>query len=553
MASPESLYKIFDLQADCSNDELRRVYRRLLLENHPDLNPNNIVEATKKTQQINDAYSRLKEYRENPGQFSLEVSSGWNIEFKISFDFGGVDKKDIARRKDAFSAAWAAFHRQPSDVFMALRLIHAAFEAERYKEIIELLENPIIIDSSALLLNLVDRDAAINTLVRLADQLRYFHLAELGVQILEDAYSAGENRDSIRDELRGFHYGIAQGYWKDPELKPIPKVRVTHLARIIEIGFDLDYIHKLLAEAYHEMGDDITAVAHLRKAYEINPELSGAVRISRTLGFLPKSDTQPVPHKERAKYIFTRPEQIPHPSQIRQWAGSGNWDQIFVFCDLAKYSPRIIPSARSTIRQIAQSLGDCPDEKAKEFLLAYKTSVYWDVREACQSSLDRFGQKYTLSVTFDSNAIDSKDIESQLWSQLVFESYHPASDEGYLEAINILATQVLTSNDPDVMLGSLRRMTRWLELLGMGEMTQWIRELIRREAPGTWYVDSHDRINYIRNVHISEYLSNLLTPILTTIQQTAPIRLSQVLSTSALLKKPKTSRQVLKSKTDTNE
>ena len=42
----------------------------------------------------------------------------------------------------------------------------------------------------------------------------------------------------------------------------------------------------------------------------------------------------------------------------------------FVFGDLTKYSPSIIPSARSTIRQIAQSLGDCPDEKAREFLLA---------------------------------------------------------------------------------------------------------------------------------------------------------------------------------------
>ena len=93
-------------------------------------------------------------------------------------------------------------------------------------------------------------------------------------------------------------------------------------------------------------------------------------------------------------------------------------------------------------------------------------------------------------------------------------------------------------------------MTRWLELLGMGEMTQWIRELIRREAPGTWYVDAHDRINYIHNVQISDNLYNLITPILATIQETVPIRLSQVLSTSALLKKSKTIRQALKSKTN---
>lgn len=553
MTLSESIFQLFNLKSSCSDDELRRAYRQLLLANHPDLNPENIDEATKKTQQINEAYSRLREYRLNPDRFLPDVSSGDGIEFKISFEFAKVDKKDIARRKDAFHTAWEAFHQQTSNIFLALRLVHAAFEAERYKEISELLINPIVIDTSALLLRIVDHDAALNTLIRWADQLRFLHLAELGAQILEDAYSMGEDQDPIRDELRSFHYGIAQGYWKDSEQKPEPQERINHLSRIINIGFDLDYIHKLLAEAYHEMGDDPNAIAHLRKAYEINPELSGAVKISRTLGFLPKSDNQQKLSKERTKYTFTRPEQIPHPSQIRQWASIGNWDHIFVFGDLAKYSPRIIPSARSTIRQIAQSLGDCPDEKAREFLLALQTTVYWDVREACKSSLERFGQKNTLLVTPDLVINNDKEIESQLWSQLVFESYHPTNDEGYLRALNILSTQVRISNDPDVILGSLRRITRWLELLGMGEMTQWIRELIRREAPGTWYVDSHDRKNYIQNVQISDYLDKQVTPILITIQQTAPIRLSQVLSTSARLRKSKSLRKALKPNTKPNE
>ena len=109
MASLESLYKVFNLQANCSDDELRRAYRRLLLENHPDLNPQSIDEATKKTQKINDAYSRLKEYRVNPDQFSLKASPESNIEFKISFDFGKVDKKDIARRKGRIQCGVGCF------------------------------------------------------------------------------------------------------------------------------------------------------------------------------------------------------------------------------------------------------------------------------------------------------------------------------------------------------------------------------------------------------------------------------------------------------------
>jgi len=550
MNSIESLYKYFKLQTDCPDDELRRAYHQLLLVNHPDLNPENIEEATKKTQRINEAYSKLKEHRLNPERFPFEFSSTENIGFTITFDFGKVNKKDIARRKSAFRKAWDAFHQQPSDIFLALRLIRASFEAERYQEIGELLKDPIIIDASVLLMKIVDRDAALKTLIRWADQLQLSNLAELGVQILEDVYSTGEKRDSLLEKLRSFHYGIAQGYQKDSKGKPGPHVRIRHLFRILELGFELDYIYKLLAEAYHDLGEDNDAAKYLKKAYEINPELSGAVRISRALGFLPEETSKP--KKKRKKYTYSRPEQIPHPSQIREWASRENWEQIFPFCNLALYSPRIIPKARSTFRQIALSLGDCPDEKAKEFLLEFQSSVYWDVREASESSLERFGQKGKPLPTPNLLITDNKEVETQLWNQLLWEAYHPANDQGYLRAINILTAQVLTSNDPDEMLGSLHRMTRWLELLGMREMVQWIRDLIRREAPGTWYVDSHDRVNYIREVEVSEQLKTEAKPLLTKIQQAAPVRLAKILGSTKRFEKPKSEQKSLGPKTSEN-
>lgn len=551
MNSLESLYKFFNLQMDCLDDELRRAYHQLLFDNHPDLNPENIDEATKKTQQINEAYSKLKEYRLNPDRSSFEFPLDVKIGFKISFDFGKVDKKDIARRKTAFRKAWDAFHKQPSDIFLALRLIHASFEAERYKEISELLINTIIIDASVLLLKIINRDSALKTLIRWADQLRSINLPELGVQILEDIYSTGEDRESLLDKLRSFHYGIAQGYQKNTKGKPDPHVRIKHLERILAIGFELDYVYKLLAEAYHDMGKDDDATEYLRNAYEINPELSGAVRISRALGFQPEKENKP--KKKRKKYTFSRPDQIPHPSQIREWANCDNWEQIFAYSNLALYSPRIIPKARSTIRQIAISLGDCPDEKAKEYLIEFQSSIYWDVREASNESLERFGQKDKSLLTPDLPTTDSLEVEAKLWSQLLWEEYHPANDVGYLRALNILSARVETSNDPDELLGALQRLTRWFELIGLGEMAQWIRDLIRREAPGTRYVDSHDRVNFIREVQVSEHLERQVTPLLSKIQQTAPVRLADVLGSAVRLKKPKTHRKTLGSKTSVNE
>lgn len=548
----KSLYKLFNLQENCSDDELRHAYHQLLFANHPDLNPEDIDEATKKTQQINEAYSKLKEYRQNPDRYPLKFPTDENIGFIISFDFGKVDKQDIARRKTAFRMAWEAFQKQPSDVFLALRLIHATFEAERYKEIRKLLKNSIIIDASVLILKIIDRDAALKTLIRWADQLRSNNLAKSGLQILEDVYSTGEKQEILLDELRSFHYGIAQGHWKHPKQKPEQQERIRHLSRILELGFELDYIYKLLAEAYHDLGQDDEATEYLRKAYEINPELNGAVRISRALGFLPEKENKP--KQERKKYTFTRPEQIPHPSQIREWANCDNWEQIFSFCNLALYSPRILPKARSTIRQIAISLGDCPHERAKEILLAFQSSIYWDVREASDESLERFGHKNKSLLGSDLLKADSQEVETQLWGQLFWEEYHPANDESYLRALNILSTRMMTSNDPDDLLEALQRMTRWLELLGLGEMVQWIRGLIRREAPGTRYVDNHDRVNYIKEVQVSDRLEEQVTPLLSYIQQKAPVRLAEVLGSAGELKKPDIHRRaILGSKTSAEE
>jgi tetratricopeptide (TPR) repeat protein len=535
MTTIKELYKIFNLTSDCSDDELRRAYLRLMLSNHPDLNPGNKEESTIKTMEINEAYGALKHYRQEPSQIVSDISFDGIPSWSIEVQGLSIDIDDIVQRKNAFRSAWEAYQQQPTDILLALRLVHTAFEAERYREINKLIENPLVIDASLLLLSVVKQDEAIETWIRWAEYLVDLNLAVQGLQILEDAYSNGVTQETIREKLRSLHYGFAAGYFDESKRKPDPKVRITHLKRILDLGFNLGYIHKGLAVAYHEMGDKDCATSSLKRAYEINPELEGAVKISRALGFLPKQDNEPKTPKQRTKYIFIHKEQIPHPSQIREWAITGDWEKILSFSDLTKYSPRIIPSARSTIAQIANSLGYCPNEKARETLLTLQKSIYWDVRKASESSLKRFGAG-SLHLEMRDGRIDG-DIETveKLWEVMVFESYHPNNDKTYLMALNILSNEVLTSNDPDVVLRALQRMTRWLEKLGLKETTLWIRELIRQEAAGTMYVNSHDRLNYIENVKISDYLKDQLTPILESVQKESRIILTQLLSSSEKL------------------
>lgn len=52
-------YKVLGVSPDASDEEIKRAYRRLAKEYHPDRNPGD-KEAAKKMQQINDAYDRIK-------------------------------------------------------------------------------------------------------------------------------------------------------------------------------------------------------------------------------------------------------------------------------------------------------------------------------------------------------------------------------------------------------------------------------------------------------------------------------------------------------------
>ncbi len=58
----EDPYKVLGVSPDASDEEIKRAYRRLAKQYHPDLNPGDET-AAKKMQQINAAYEQIK----NPG------------------------------------------------------------------------------------------------------------------------------------------------------------------------------------------------------------------------------------------------------------------------------------------------------------------------------------------------------------------------------------------------------------------------------------------------------------------------------------------------------
>ena len=75
-----SYYDVLGVKRDATQDELRRAFRKLAREHHPDVNPG-MVDASEKFKEINEAYQTLsdpearREYDEGGGVFR---GSGWN-------------------------------------------------------------------------------------------------------------------------------------------------------------------------------------------------------------------------------------------------------------------------------------------------------------------------------------------------------------------------------------------------------------------------------------------------------------------------------------------
>lgn len=103
-----------------------------------------------------------------------------------------------------------------------------------------------------------------------------------------------------------------------------------------------------------------------------------------------------------------------------------------------------------------------------------------------------------------------KEIGNWLWSAISNDGYDMELDSNYEWALDLNFYLILRASTPDGMLAPLRTITRWLEILGQESRALLIRQLIRKEAPGTWYVDAHDRKNYIRKIVVSQNMEAFL-------------------------------------------
>lgn len=66
-------YKTLDVARSASSSDIKKAYRRLALKWHPDKNPDNQEEATRKFKEISEAYEVLTDDKKKKVRFSIKM------------------------------------------------------------------------------------------------------------------------------------------------------------------------------------------------------------------------------------------------------------------------------------------------------------------------------------------------------------------------------------------------------------------------------------------------------------------------------------------------
>ena len=100
-------YKVLGVSPNASDEEIKRAYRKLAKQYHPDLNPGD-AEAARKMQQVNAAYDQIK----NPEKYRTQNTGGYGG--YSSYDpfggFGGYQQRTYSDRSGADSYQQAALN-----------------------------------------------------------------------------------------------------------------------------------------------------------------------------------------------------------------------------------------------------------------------------------------------------------------------------------------------------------------------------------------------------------------------------------------------------------
>jgi len=120
-------YKVLGVSPDATDDEIKKAYRRLAMQYHPDRNPGD-EEAARKMQEVNAAYEQIKD----PDAYRRKQQSGYGSAQGGYQGYGGYGY-------DPFGGAWHHAGEATGDQYQ--QAAHQYIRFGRYREALNVLEN----------------------------------------------------------------------------------------------------------------------------------------------------------------------------------------------------------------------------------------------------------------------------------------------------------------------------------------------------------------------------------------------------------------------------
>ncbi len=213
-------YKVLGVSPDASSEEIKKAYRKLAKEYHPDLHPND-KEAAKKMDEINQAYDLLK----NPEAYKAQQQRQANTN-----QYGSYSSGSYANFEDIFASFFSggrtidtSIHVQagdPDGLVNAINLINSG----RYQEALN----------------------SLNTLTSVYRGARFFHASALAHHGLGDDISACEDlKQAINMDPNNAAYQVLlrayqnNGYYRHATVKKVSLGGLIWKAILIFLGIRL--------------------------------------------------------------------------------------------------------------------------------------------------------------------------------------------------------------------------------------------------------------------------------------------------------------------------
>ena len=259
-------YLTLQIESNASDEEIKRAFRRLAKKFHPDKHPGSERAAEQRFKQIIVAYEVLSNRKSRDIYDRILRSSHSDLRNIRRDNLRRKAKKDIAYR---------------------CRLILSELLNQNAGSALEMYEK-LISGKSHFRLDLYMSDADIRDCEFLLAEAyhqrgKLSEAARLYEKVLE--------RESKKSYFRGFAQEIRL-MLKDVYLQRITKANcseevLTNMEKILAMDLpkrEVAWIYKKAAEAYYRANDIDSAVRTLKRAFQINPKLTGAKKISKKLG-----------------------------------------------------------------------------------------------------------------------------------------------------------------------------------------------------------------------------------------------------------------------------